>query len=214
MITANASMQQTRIHGASFEDLLEQKELEKLLCLLRENPSSFWDAQIQATSDYTPENQSRVLLQNTPKYKRIIVDSADINQFIDSVDVSCLESGYISRAERFVDDLCQIKGEAYIIQMMNDIYVKYPQDELLMCAVINILSDIDYENLGSFAITLCMGLVAVGTPLVWEYVINACDRWKRKEFIPCLQRISTNSLLLQRMVNKVIVRLQQYEDED
>lgn len=145
--------------------------------------------------------------------ERIIVEEADINNFIDLVDISCLETGYISRAEMFINTLCEDKGEAYIVQMMNDIYVRYPQNELLMCAIINILSNIDYDKIGSFAVTLCMALLKTGTPLVQEYVINACDSWKSKDFIECLRSVSTvDSFLLKRMIDKVIHRLEAIED--
>ncbi|MGN0243990.1 MAG: hypothetical protein ACI4CT_08020 [Lachnospiraceae bacterium] len=209
MNTENASVYQTKILGASFGNQLDTLYIERIVNELREQPNSFWDSKIHVTNTFIDRQQSTASSQNTTQFQRIIVDSTDINQFIDFVDVSCLESGYVSRAELFVKSLCHSKGEAYVMQMMNDIYIKYPRNELLMCVVINLLSDIEYEKLGSFAITLCMGLIAVGTPMVWEYVTNACDRWKSKDFIPCLQGIVTESLLLKRMINKVIARLQQ-----
>lgn len=209
MNTENASVRQTKILGASFGNQPDILFIERIANALREQPNSFWASEIQVTHDFCDKQQSTASIHNISQYQRITVDSADINQFIDSVDVSCLESGYVSRAELFIESLCRTKGEAYVLQMMNDIYVKYPRNELLMCVVIDILSDIEYEKLGSFAITLCMGLIAVGTPMVWEYVTNACDRWNSKDFIPCLQGIVTESLLLKRMINKVIARLQQ-----
>lgn len=209
MNTRNASMDEAKILGASFVDQLGTTEFEKLLSALRENPNILWEAEIQGTNELCFSKQTTVSGQNTQRYQKITVDLSDINQFIDLVDVSCLEPGYVSQAELFIESLCKSKGEAYVMQMMNDIYTKHPKNELLMCTIINILSGIEYDKLGSLAITLCVGLIAVGTPIIWEYVINACDRWKSKDFIPCLQSIVTDSLLLKRMINKVVARLQQ-----
>ena len=97
---------------------------------------------------------------------------------------------------------------------MNIIYTKHPRNELLMCSMINILSHIDYDKLGDFVITLCMAMTFVGTPLIWEYVINACDSWNSMDFIDCLEAIKTDSILLKRMIKKVIMRIKSRNERE
>ncbi len=137
----------------------------------------------------------------------IIVDQNDINEFISLVDFSCLESGYMSDAERFIRYLCKEKGYPYIIYMINELYAKNINNEMLMCALIHIISHIEYQKLKYPIVTFCVAMIANGTPLVWEYVINACDSWNSLDFVDCLERIHTDSIILKRMIKKVITRI-------
>lgn len=147
---------------------------------------------------------------NSPQYESIIVDKKDIQCFINLVDITCLESGYISDAEQFVEELCEKKGYPYIIYFMNEIYAKNIKNELLMCALMNIVSHIDYANLGFPAVSFSMAMIANGTPLMWEYVINACDSWNSMDFVDCLERINTDSIVLKQMIEKVVLRIKRY----
>lgn len=141
------------------------------------------------------------------KLDRFFVEPSDIQQFITMVDITSIEIGNTSIAEEFFRSICLERGYLYGIQMMNDIYIQHTQNVMLMCAVLNILSHIDYEKIGSFAVTLCMGLITTGTPEIDEYVINAIDRWNHHDFVVCIKSIRTKSFLLQRMLKKVITRL-------
>lgn len=141
------------------------------------------------------------------KHDKIVVEQSDIQQFVTMVDITSMEIGYTSIAEEFFYTICMEQGYLYGIQMMNDIYIQHTQNVMLMCSILNILSHIEYEKLGSFAVTLCMGLITTGTPEIDEYVINAIDRWNHKDFLVCISSIRTKSFLLQRMLRKVITRL-------
>lgn len=183
--------------------------IQNALCLLIEKISLYDFNKYQSLSDgmLTALTDSSSLNIVKQKHEIVKVNSSDIQQFIKMVDNSCLEIGYSSMAEEYYLSICREKGYPYGLQLMNDIYIQQPGNVLLMCAMMNILSHIEYKQLGSIAVTLCMGLIATGTPEIDEYVINAIDRWNHRDFLECLKNIRTESFLLKRMLKKAINRL-------
>lgn len=206
------TMDQLRLPIVSQTESDADRYLDSIIRFINATPMTLWtDDVAMVYHDHVIQKSSTV--NTTKRIETLNIEPDDISKFVSTIDIDCLDVGYVSKAERYIEELCAEKGEQYILKLMNDVYTQNPQNELILCAVINILSHIDYEKLGSVAITLCVGMIAVGTPLVWEYVINACDQWGKKEFIPCLQSIQTDSILLKRMLKKVIDRLQKEEDE-
>lgn len=167
-----------------------------------ESGSSFSIDESEKTNKTNVEETKKV-----ERYENVPVNPDDIDHFVNLVDISCLDSGYSSEAEEFIMFLCDKRGFPYVKNLINSVYVKHVKNEILMCTAIKILSHIDYTDLGDFAVTFSMAMIADGTPLIWEYVINACDTWNSMDFIDCLERVNTDSFLLKRMIEKVVYRI-------
>lgn len=203
------SISEHYIQGFSDRDYeRELKELSALQACIFDDPFSIWESKPAqsmdgANSTLDTVQSSSVTIEKKQKYPEPQVDMKDIYQFMNYADFT----GSDSSINEYIDALCTEKGVHYVLCMLNEMYTRYPDNEFLLCSIIDAASHIEYRKLGRFAITLCMGLILVGTPLVWEHVTNACSQWKHPDFIPCLKSIRTESFLLQRLIKRTIHRI-------
>ena len=139
------------------------------------------------------------------KSSRIVVDQDEANELIAIIRNTYFELGETTETETYFDRLVlKHKDLSYALALISEIVNTHLSDDHILEGVLHILSEQDYEDIGSLGITIGLACKSNQSPVIQDMLIACFEIWDYPSGVIVLEHIKTTESWLEEYRNKVI----------
>lgn len=146
---------------------------------------------------------------NTADYykrsSRIEVDQNEVNELIAIIRSTYFELGETTEAEAYFDRIIlKHKDMSYALALISEIANTHLTDDHILEGVLHILSEQNYEDIGSLGITIGLACKSNQSLVIQDMLIACFEVWDHPSGVIVLEQIKTTESWLEEYRNRVI----------